>query len=61
MRLPTLGTEIAAMTVMLSKLYAALKAAGTPEQEARAAAEELGNMHEQFGGMRWRCRNCRAT
>ncbi len=49
------------MTVMLSKLYAALKAAGTPEQEARAAAEELGNMHEQFGGMRWRCRNCRAT
>lgn len=39
------------MTMMLSKLYAALKAAGTPDSDAQAAAEEAGDMHEQFGGL----------
>jgi hypothetical protein len=40
------------MTIMLGKVYAALKAAGAPEEEAMAAAEEMGNLHDQFGGLR---------
>ncbi|HTW69818.1 MAG TPA: hypothetical protein VME47_08040 [Acetobacteraceae bacterium] len=35
------------MTIMLSKLYAALNAAGTPEQEAQAAAQEVGELREE--------------
>jgi hypothetical protein len=40
------------MTIMLGKIYAALKAAGAPDDEARAAAEEVGGLHDQFGGLR---------
>lgn len=35
------------MTIMLGKLYAALKAAGTPEQDAQAAAQEVGELREE--------------
>jgi len=40
------------MTIMLGKLYAALKAAGTPEAQAQAAAEEVSDLHEEFAGLR---------
>jgi hypothetical protein len=40
------------MTIMLGKVYAALKAAGAPDDEAQAAAEELGDLHDQFGSLR---------
>lgn len=40
------------MTIMLGRLYAALKAAGTPEAEAMAAAEEMGDFREEFAGLR---------
>ncbi len=40
------------MTIMLGRMYAALKAAGAPDDEARAAAEEVGDLHDQFGGLR---------
>jgi hypothetical protein len=40
------------MTIMLGKVYAALKAAGAPEEQAMAAAEEMGDMREEFGGLR---------
>ncbi len=40
------------MTIMLGKMYAALKAAGAPDDEARAAAEEVGDLHDQIGGLR---------
>jgi hypothetical protein len=40
------------MTIMLGKIYAALKAAGAPDDEARAAAEEVGGLHDLFGGLR---------
>jgi hypothetical protein len=39
------------MTVMLAKTYAALKAAGVPEEQVQAAAEELGNLNGQYGGL----------
>ena len=39
------------MTVMLGKLYAALKAAGASDRDAQAAAEEAGDLHDQFGGL----------
>ncbi len=35
------------MTIILGKLYAALKAAGTPEQDAQAAAQEVGELREE--------------
>jgi hypothetical protein len=37
------------MTIMPGKVYAALRAAGAPDQEAMAAAEEMGGLHDQFG------------
>jgi hypothetical protein len=40
------------MTVMLAKTYAALRAAGVPDEQARDAAEELGESHTQFGELR---------
>jgi len=40
------------MTVMLAKTYIALKAAGVPDEQAQAAAEELGDAREQLGGVR---------
>jgi hypothetical protein len=40
------------MTVMLAKTYAALKAAGVPDEQAQDAAEELGEAHTQFGELR---------
>lgn len=40
------------MTVMLAKTYVALKAAGVSEEQAQAAAEELGNVREQSGELR---------
>jgi hypothetical protein len=39
------------MTVMLAKTYAALKAAGVSEEQAVAAAEELGHLNDQVGGL----------
>jgi predicted nucleic acid-binding Zn-ribbon protein len=36
---------------MLGKLYAALKSADTPDREAQEAAEEVGDLHEQLGGL----------
>jgi hypothetical protein len=50
----TVGRELgyALMTVMLAKTYAALKAAGVPDEQAQSAAEELGNAHEQFTELR---------
>jgi hypothetical protein len=36
------------MTVMLSKTYEALVAAGAPEEKARAAAEELAAHESRF-------------
>jgi hypothetical protein len=44
--------EYVLMTVMLAKTYAALKAAGVPDEQAQSAAEELGNAHEQFTELR---------
>jgi hypothetical protein len=43
--------ERAAVTVMLAKTYAALKAAGVSEEQAVAAAEELGHLNDQVGGL----------
>jgi len=40
------------MTIMLGKVYAALKAAGASEAEAQAAAEEVGDLREEFAGLR---------
>jgi hypothetical protein len=40
------------MTVMLAKTYAALRAAGVPDEQARDAAEELGESQTQFGELR---------
>jgi hypothetical protein len=40
------------MTIMLGKLYTGLKAAGAPDDEARAAAEEVGDLHDQFAELR---------
>ena len=40
------------MTVMLAKTYAALKAAGVPDEQAQDAAEELGESQTQFGELR---------
>ncbi|HME22436.1 MAG TPA: hypothetical protein VKI44_14030 [Acetobacteraceae bacterium] len=48
------------MTIMLGKVYAALKAAGAPEDEAMAAAEEMGDMREQFSGLRSTMQELRA-
>jgi hypothetical protein len=36
------------MTLMMAKLYAALKAANAPEAEAREAAEEAAMVHDRF-------------
>jgi len=36
------------MSLMLSKTYAALIAAGAPEEKAREAAEELANYDNRF-------------
>jgi hypothetical protein len=38
----------AAMTLMMGKLYAALKAANAPETEAREAAEEAASVHNRL-------------
>jgi hypothetical protein len=38
----------AAMTMMMGKLYAALRAANAPEAEAREAAEEAAAVHDRF-------------
>jgi len=35
------------MTIVPGKLYAALKATGTPEQYAQAAAQEVGELREE--------------
>jgi hypothetical protein len=43
--------ERAAMTVMLAKTYAALKAAGVSDAQEEAAVEELGNLNDQVGGL----------
>jgi hypothetical protein len=40
------------MTIMLAKTYAALKAAGVSDEQAQAAAEELGNQNDNFGELR---------
>jgi hypothetical protein len=40
------------MTIMLAKTYLALKAAGASEDQAQAAAEELGTVQETFGELR---------
>jgi len=48
------------MTIMLGKVYAALKAAGTPDEQAQAAAEEVGDLHDQFGGLRSEMKELRA-
>jgi len=37
------------MTIMLGKVYAALRAARAPDHEAMAAAEEMGGLHDPFG------------
>jgi hypothetical protein len=39
------------MTIMLAKTYAALKAAGVSDEQAQAAAEELGDLNDRFGGL----------
>jgi len=39
------------MTVMLAKTYIAFKAAGAPEEQAQAAAEELGSAQEKIGDL----------
>jgi hypothetical protein len=44
--------ETAPMPIMSGKIYAALKAAGAPDDAARAAAEDVGDLHDQFGGFR---------
>jgi hypothetical protein len=44
--------EYTAMTIMLGKIYAALKAAGAPDDEARAAAEEVGDLHDMRAGLK---------
>jgi hypothetical protein len=44
--------EFALMAVMLAKTYTALKAAGVPDGQARAAAEELGDTQTHFGELR---------
>lgn len=49
---PAPNRKCVAMTIMLAKVYAALKAAGAPEDEAMAAAEEMGTMRDEFGGFR---------
>lgn len=36
------------MAVMLSRTYDALIAAGAPEEKARAAAEEVANLHNRL-------------
>jgi hypothetical protein len=36
------------MTLMMGKLYAALKAANAPETEAREAAEEAASVHNRL-------------
>src|ERR1700730_5541017 len=38
----------AAMTLMMGKLYAALKAESAPETEAREAAEEAASVHNRL-------------
>ena len=37
------GLEHSLMTVLLAKTYAALKAAGVPDEQAQSAAQELGD------------------
>ena len=39
------------MALMLSKTYDALVAAGAPEDKARAAAEEVANLHNRLPGI----------
>jgi hypothetical protein len=36
------------MTIMMGKLYAALRAANSPEEQAREAAEEAAAVHDRF-------------
>jgi hypothetical protein len=40
------------MTVMPAKTYAALKAAGVPEEQAPSAAEEPGDAQVRYGELR---------
>ena len=40
------------MSVMLSKTYAALRAAGTPETQAREAAEEIADFQQHLDDIR---------
>jgi len=40
------------MTIMLGWMHTEPNAAGAPDDEARAAAEEVGDLHAQFGGLR---------
>ena len=51
--------EHAPMTIMLGKMYAALKAAGASDDEAQAAAEEVGDLHDQFAGLHGAMRDMR--
>ena len=39
------------MTLMMGKLYAALKAANAPETEAREAAEEAASVHNRLDAL----------
>ena len=43
------------MAVMLSKTYAAFKAAGAPDAIAREAAEEIAGFENRLSGYRIRC------
>ena len=42
------------MPLMLSKTYEALRAAGAPEDKARAAAEELASGEARLAGIDWK-------
>jgi hypothetical protein len=44
--------ECVLMTVMLAKTYVALKAAGASDEQAQAAAEELGSAQDKFDELR---------
>jgi hypothetical protein len=39
------------MAIMLAKTYAAFKAAGAPEEDAQAAAEELANYENRLNSL----------
>ena len=39
------------MTIMLSKTYDALKAAGAPDEKAREAAEEIAGYENRLAGI----------